>query len=258
MEKNTDTPTPRERLRNYMKSKKPDTVYNDDDTDDTDLNDMLDYTSALDEKHTQMTQSNKRLAEAINRDPAVGAFLAAIVEGKSPSYAAARYLGRDFLEADPDSDEFAEIVKAEEERQADVERTRKQQQEFDTNLEKSETAFDNFARENGMDETAFEAFFKEVYAVLLNPIMAGNYTPEVLDRLKKAMDYDAAVADAEQVGRAAARNEKIITKRFGGDEATAMPSLAGKVRNSVDTPSGVNDLYIPRESVLDKGRRNKI
>lgn len=249
------TLTPRQRMRQYLLQKNPDAQY--DDENETDIDDMMTYTSQLDKKHSKMTEANKRLAEAINRDPAVGAFIAAITSGKSPSYAAARYLGRDFLSADPDSDDYNEIVKAEAERQEEIDRTRKQQEEFDANLEKSEVNFEAFAKENGMDEKAFEKYFQDVYHVLLNPIMAGDYTPEVLQRLKKAIDYDVAVADAEAAGRAAGRNEKILAQKFGTDKENIMPSLAGKTRNN-DIPDREQSVFIPRQSVLERGRKNQL
>lgn len=169
-------------------------------------------------------ESQSRFAEALTQDPRLAQVMADIIGKKKGSAASlARYFGKDFLSMEEGSPEYEELLKAEEERMAELEKSRASQQEFDTNIEKSLPILDEFARENGMENC--DAFLDEVYAKILEPIFSGNYTKDVLQMLHKALNYDTDVNEAFNAGNVKGKNERIESMKK--DIGDGLPKIGG-------------------------------
>lgn len=193
-------------------------------------------------------ESQNRFAEALTQDPRLAQVMADIIGKKRGSGAAlARYFGKDFLSTEEGSPEYEELVKAEEERMADLERSRASQKEFDANIEKSLPVLDEFARENGMENC--DAFLDEVYAKILEPIFSGNYTKEVLQMLYKALNYDTDVNEAFTAGNVKGKNERIeAMKKDIGD---GLPKIGGGGKMPENKPKPKKAFNVRTGSVWD-------
>lgn len=220
-------------MRRKLSEMHPD-QYGDDyqwpDEEDTDIEAYMEYANGLGERNKSMTEVSQRLADGIKKNPAMADVFLEIIEGRNPMSAIVRAYGKDMLSMDPDSEDFKEIVAAEDERARkmaeDMERTAKSDEEFQDNLDASNAVFEEFAKEKGMDENAFKEFFQSVYDLFATPIFQGLYTKDFLERVYKAINYDGDIEQAIEAGEVQGKNAKIVEgkKRKVGD---GIPSFQG-------------------------------
>ncbi|MDR1883070.1 MAG: hypothetical protein LBR26_09880 [Prevotella sp.] len=228
----------RARLMDYLKSNSPDMSF---ESDDDAIDHILD-------QYGRVNDTSNSLAEGVRKNPRNAALIQSIMGGKNIVPEIVKMYGKSALELDPDSEEFQEIVKAEDERikeEADkFERTAKQQQEFDDNTRASEAVFQEFAEKNGMDDTQFMEFMQWAYDTIYAPAFSGIYSMDGLEALKKAYDYDADVDSAIQAGEAKGRTQKIVEKirseNGGGDGIPTLSASGGAPKTDAKTgiPSG--------------------
>lgn len=152
-------------------------------------------------------EQSSKLAEALSKDPRLAQALADVANGKSGAAAAlVRYFGKDFLSAEEGSPEAEELNKAEEDRKKEIENDNLSKKEYDDNVSNSIPIITAFCEQKGYDP---DEFLGNVWEGIVAPIFTGMYTPDLLDRLDKAFNYDKDVSDAMTAGEVKGRNTKI-------------------------------------------------
>lgn len=191
------SPTNRDKLRDLM-SKHFD-GYNPDDEENN-------Y-GLLAEYIGRNNDQSAKLADALAKDPRLAQALADVANGKSGAPAAlARYFGKDFLSAEDGSPESEELNKAEEERKKEIENEKLSKKEYDDNINNSMPIITAFCDSKGYDP---DEFLGNVWEGIVGPIFTGMYTPDLLEKLDKAFNYDKDVSDAMSAGEVKGRNTKI-------------------------------------------------
>ncbi len=161
---------------------------------------LLDYVNGNIDQRT-------KLAEALQEDPRLAQVLADIVgKRRGAGEALARYYGKDLLMAEEGSPEYEAIQKAEEERKNEMQAFEARSKEYDDNLERSMPIVEEWCKEKGYDTNEF---LDKVWAMIVSPIMSGNYSRELCDLLDKGMNYDKDTADAMQAGIVKGHNDNI-------------------------------------------------
>jgi hypothetical protein len=171
-------------------------------------------------------EQNRRLADALERDPRLAQMLMDMIEGKRNAQSAvARYFGRQFVEMDENSPEYRDMLLADEERMAEAARVAEDRREYEANLQESMPVIVAFCEERGYD---MQAFMDDVWERLVFPILTGKYSKEVCLALDHALTYDKDVEDAFVAGDIKGRNTNIqrMKEEYGDGLPKGMSSVA--------------------------------
>lgn len=249
LESNQEELQGRPRLHQLMQQMNPDKQYPEDGDDD--INDML----ALHEKHAGTSQ---RLAEGIKAHPGFAHVVGSLLEGKHPMHAVVAHYGKDVMAMNPESEEFAELMKADDEHTRMLEAEAKKEEENEKGkaehmgkLAKAGEILEAFAKEKNMDEKATAEFMGKVQDEIVTPILEIQYTPDFFEAAYKWVNHDDHVEEAQeqglQAGRAAGKNERIVAKTK--DLSDGIPALKS---GGADLNQGESETYQP-----DFWERNK-
>lgn len=168
-------------------------------------------------------EQKAKIAEALKRDPRIAQMLSDIVSGKRGAAGSlVRYFGKDFLSAEEGSEEYEEILKAEEERKAEQEASEASRKEYQDNLEKSMPEVEAYCKEKGYE---VDDFLDGAWTKMVQPILSGLYSKEVCEFIDKGMSYDKDVADATEAGYVKGRNENI--HKMKEERGDGMPKISG-------------------------------
>lgn len=223
------TPTNRERFNTYMSDRYKD--YNPDD-EEAAYGLLMDDLGARDDE-------KQKLVDAINQDPRIAQLLSDIATGKrSAAGSFARYFGKDFLSAEEGSQEYEDIMAAEQERKAEVEAMAENERMYKQNIDQSVPIIEKFCSDRGINQ---DEFLSNVWDRMISPIMQGMYTEELLTMLDNALNYEKDVNDAMKAGEVKGRNTNIAKMR------------SDKVGDGM--PSGMTSVQQPQ---VKKPRRKSI
>lgn len=183
-------------------------------------------------------EQNRRLSEALERDPRLAQMLMDMIEGKRNAHSAvARYFGRQFVEMDEHSPEYREMLIADEERMEEAARMADDRREYEANLQESLPAIEAFCEERGYE---MRAFLDDVWEKLVFPILSGKYSKEVCLALDHALTYDKDVEDAFAAGDIKGRNTNI--QRMKEELGDGLPKGMGSAAPGEEPRRRVNRL----------------
>lgn len=152
----------------------------------------------------------KKFYDAITKDPRLAQVLSDVVAGKRSAGAAfARYFGRDLMNAEEGTAEYDEIMKAEEERRAELDLMKKRDADYKANVEKSLPLLEQKCKEAGID---VDDFLEKAWDQVVNPIASGNVA-DAFDILYHGFSYEKDVNDAMAAGEVRGRNKRIQQMR---------------------------------------------
>jgi len=230
----TVTPSANEVWMEKVKAKNPGRDY--ESNPDEVYNASMEGYDAEHEKVKSMMASNKAIGERMMQDPKAAAALAEFMDGKPLPAALKKYFSDEELamsEGEAGYEEYLEAIKANTERAAG---NAKAQAEYEKNLEDSRATVEQFSTDKGMSPEEFDSFMEKATDVVIGSLMKGNITTELLEILYKGMNYDSDTAQAQEVGRVAGKNEKIVETRKVG-KTDQLPSLGGGASTaSTDKP----------------------
>ncbi len=214
-------PSKRDDLRKMLSEEIPD--YNLDD-DEAGSGQLMDYIQ-------NGKDQRGRLAEALQKDPRLAQVLADVASGKRGAAAAlARYFGKDALMAEEGTEEYDAIIAAEEERKNELDAFDVSKKEYDANIEQSMPVLESWCQAKGVD---MEQFMESIWEKVINPIMQGIYSEEMLELLDKGLNYDKDTQDAMAAGEIKGRNTNINKMRedVGDGMPKSMPTSAPQEEN---------------------------
>lgn len=181
---------------------------------------LLDYINGGKERQ-------KKLADALTKDPRLAQLLSDIVGGKRNAHGAlARYFGKDFLSAEEGSPEYEELMKAEEERKKESEAAEASAKEYSKNLDESMPIVEEFCKEKGYEVSDY---LDKVWNQIVSPIINGTYSRELCEILDNGINYSTDVEDAMKAGEIKGRNMRI--DRMRKDEGDGLPKNIGSNGN---------------------------
>lgn len=212
------------RMAEYMRSNLGDSYVEDDEDGNTDR--LLEVLNRRDTR-------DRELAEMMIKDPRVAAIIGSIKNGKSAPAAFARFLGREFMDAQEGTPEYDEIMAADAEHRAEAERLLEEERKYDENIERTMPILEEYCRKNHKDASDFK---QQLYDKIIFPVLSGEYTEELCEIVLHGLDYDQDIADATEAGRVMGRNENIETLREER-ESKAMTQGFGSA-NVRDTDEG--------------------
>lgn len=171
---------------------------------------------------------HEKFMVAVENDPEFGAALSDILKGESARIALARAYGPDAftaVEGDPDYDKMGEAYNAARENIAKKKETASM---IAKNQEMSIQEITTWMEEKGYDDAGIQARLKKMEEIRQD-FLNDKITRQHLELIDKAMDFDQAVVNAEEAGKVAGRNEKIVEGREKmKNTGDGLPSLTSR------------------------------
>lgn len=171
---------------------------------------------------------HEKFLVAVEIDPDFGEALSYILGGESARVALARAYGPDAFEAvegDPDYDKMSEAFNAGREK---VTKKRKLADDLKKNQEMSIQEITSYMKEKGYAEEEITARLQKMEEIRQD-FLNDKIMKKHLEIIDKALDFDTAVAQAEEAGKVTGRNEKIVnTRESAKTMGDNLPSLTAR------------------------------
>lgn len=202
---------------------------------DIDMEDDEAYYGALDDEYNEREEQLKRYDEDNEKmnnmfaeNPTAAYFVNDLMSGESNVAAALmRHFGSTFKEAieDPTPENVTAFAQAMDEYAERIKENERLQEDFETNVDNSETVISDWAEQNNINAEQIDEIREYINKQFSN-LVVGIITPEMLDFAAKGLNYDKDVATAEENGKVAGRNQRIKeTMRKGKDDG--VPAIIG-------------------------------
>lgn len=207
-----ETPTekkPRELFYERVRTNFPEGKY-DEDEDEYFRNAMQMFDDS-DNAMNVVRENNEKLFKRLESDPSAAAALAEFIDGTPLPVALRRYFTDEELSAQEGDDYFESYKKAGEERDAHKKEVNDYIEKIKANSTESEKNFKEYAEENGLTPEESDKMW-EYYQNLMNEMSSGMISKDFLSLMHKGKHYNQDVEDANEAGKAAGRNEKIVEK----------------------------------------------
>lgn len=216
-------PKYRERLRSRYADANPQT--------DQEWDDLAERGFAEDEERIRLFEDNeKTIQDILDSDKDAAAVISEMIVNGTPFRAAvAKFFDPEDLVAKEGDDDYEYYQKSSDERRRMGQEFRQRGEEKRKNEREAYDNIDAFAKKNGMDQSAKDEFVGFINT-LYNDLSVLKLSPETLDKLYKAMTYDAAVAEAAETGEIDGRNQAIEATRVKKNTRQAgdgVPVLSG-------------------------------
>ncbi|MBD5230811.1 MAG: App1 family protein [Bacteroidales bacterium] len=169
----------------------------------------------------------KQLSDMFAADPRSAQFLTDMHRGEDPVLGLVRNFGveiKDVLDDPEMQDKIAEANKEFVERTA---KSKKLDEEYETNMDATLETLRKFQEERGMSDEDVDKIVDFLLTIVRDGVM-GKFSVETLDLACKAMNYDMDVAAAGEEGEVAGRNAKISEKLRRGAKGDGTAPLGGK------------------------------
>jgi len=170
---------------------------------------MLDKAETGSKKYEEITN---KLMRRYQEDPEEVAILLDYMEGTPLIEAIVKHKGEEALTMKEGMEGWDGYQKAVADRKADREKYVNLMNEIDGNMKSSQTEFDAWAEEQGLDEKQKDAVWQLIQSDL-NNLSRGKIGKDILNRYRSAMDHDRDVDGAYEQGRADGKNAQIEAKR---------------------------------------------
>ena len=172
-------------------------------------------------------EREKALSDMFAADPRSAEFLTEISKGGSPVISLLKNFGPDIKEALDDPEKMQEVADAWAEEQERIAKSRKLDDEYAENLPKSLEALRKYQEENNLTEEQADAIIFALINIVRDGVM-GKFSPEMFDLMSKAINHDVDVADAQEEGEVAGRNQKVTEKLRKSKNGDGLAPLNGK------------------------------
>lgn len=169
--------------------------------------DFDDYDKQLDEYRSREESLTKMFAA----DPRSAVFFTRWRNGEDPAVNLVRMFGTEIKDAIEDPERVEEIAAANKEFLERVTEEANYEKQYKENLEATNALLDELQEKEGLSDEEIDNVMERVMAIVKDAVL-GKFSAETIDMVRKAMGYDAAVAQAAHDGEVKGRNEKIEEK----------------------------------------------
>lgn len=189
-----------------------------DDDEEGFYNSLDQYDTDTNSKLSKLSESDSKLREMIMNDPDMAGFFNSVASGMPSAVAARLHWGEAMMQEGDDEEITARYAEASKLRAESVAKSKEIEAKQKANMEKSIVNINKMIADKEMTDEEGAAFFEKVID-MVDDIYMCNYTPELLERVYKALNYDTDVKDALDMGMTEGKNEKIraTTKKVVGD-----------------------------------------
>ncbi len=223
----------RDMLRERLSKKHPDKSFDDDEVFAGQVSDDYDD---YDKRLAEYQKNEQAVGDMFATDPRATTFLMEWKDGNDPIVALVRALGKDAVEAADDPERQEEIAKANKEYIERINKSKELDKEYESNLQESLQTLADVQQQNGWTDNQIDAAFQQLFKIVDDAIM-GKFSPETLQLVMNAQNYDQDVATAQQEGEVKGRNAKIEEKLRKAKSGDGTPQLNGKNGKVQRTPS---------------------
>ena len=245
----------RDRLKARLKDKYPD-----DDMDDDEVlagriyDDYDDYEGQLEGYKGR----EKEIAGLFGRDPRSASFISRWAGGEDPAVLLVETFGTEITDAIGDPEKQEQIAEANQKFLDRIANSEKLEKEYEENLSESLNVIGKLQNEGVPDEDIDKSM--ELLQNIVTDGVRGKFTRDTIEMALKAIGYDNAVAEAEETGRVAGRNEKIDVKLRKPEEGDGTANLSGG-GSTPERPTpdlGALGEASTRKSIWDKGKMKRV
>jgi hypothetical protein len=230
----------RDQLRERISSKYPDKTF---DSDDAYADQLYDDIEANDKELNALKTDRKSLDDFLGNDPRSASFLVDWHEGKDPVIALIKNYGTEIVDAVDDPERQEEMARANREYLEKVNQNKKFEEEYKTNIQQSLDDLAKAKEENGWSDEETDAAL-DIMCHIADDLIMGKFTPETVQLMMNAQNFDQAVAEAQQEGEVKGRNSKIEEKLRKSQTSDGTPHLEG-------ANGGQNKKNLATQSIFD-------
>lgn len=169
--------------------------------------DYDDYDRQLNEYRSR----EEALADMFASDPRSASFFMQWKNGEDPAVNLVRMYGTEIKDAIEDPERQEAIAAANKEYLDRVTEEANYEKQYKENLEATNALLDELQEKEGLSDEEIDNVMERVMAIVKDAVL-GKFSAETIDMVRKAMGYDAAVAQAAHDGEVKGRNEKIEEK----------------------------------------------
>lgn len=208
-----------------LQSKYPDRNYDDDEALFGQIyDDYEDYDKRLSESQSR----EQAFSDLFHSNPKSARLMMEWKDGKDPVASLIRIYGKDeILGAIEDPSRLEAIEAANKEFAERVAKNDEYEAQYEKNFPESVSSIEAWMGESGYTEEAVDEAVVTL-SKICGDFIVGKFTPETIEMLLKARNYDAAVEQAGIEGEVAGRNAKIDEKLRKGKQGDGTVSLDGK------------------------------
>lgn len=221
----------RDMLRERLSKKYPDKNFDDDEAFAGQVSDDYDD---YDKRLADYQKNEQAIGDMFATDPRATSFLMEWKDGSDPVVALVRTLGKDIVDAADDPARQEEIAKANREYIERVNKSKELDNEYETNLQESLQTLADAQKQNGWSDEQIDNAFQQLFQIVDDAVM-GKFSPETLQLVMNAQNYNQDIATAQQEGEVKGRNAKIeekLRKAKSGDGTPQLNGKNGKVQRS--------------------------
>ena len=224
----------RDRVLGRLRERYPDKKFEDDEEIYGQIGDDYDN---LEKENTAYKDREKSLSDMFAADPRSAQFLTEMSKGGNPVLSLLKNFGPDIKETLDDPEKMQELADAWAEDQKRIAKSRQLDDEYANNMEKSLDDLRQYQEQHGLSDEQTDAIIFGLISIVRDGVM-GKFTPESFELISKAINHDNDVAQAEDEGTIAGRNQKITEKLRKSRKGDGLGMLNGKNNNGAGNSQG--------------------
>lgn len=226
-----------------LRGKYPDEQFDDDEQLFGRINDDYDqYDSEL----AGYKEREGKFSDMFTSDPRSARMMMEWKDGDDPAIALVRLYGQDIKDAIDDPEKQDAIAEANKEYMQRVAQEKKYEEEYSANLAESLTLLEKAQQEKGLSDEQIDDAMAWFIGVAKDA-MLGKFSPETIEMIIKAQNYDNDVAQAGEEGEVRGKNAKVtetLRKPTRGDGTAQLDGKNGGGRRKPAMPDmGAIDRY---------------
>lgn len=187
-----------------------------------------------------------KFSDMFTSDPRSARLMMGWKNGDDPAVALIRLYGQDIKDAIDDPDKQEAIAEANKEYMERVAQEQQYEEEYSANLAESLTLLEKAQQEKGLSDEQIDDAMAWFIGVAKDAMM-GKFSPETIEMIIKAQNYDNDVAQAGEEGEVRGKNAKVtetLRKPSRGDGTAQLDGKNGGGRRKPAMPDmGAIDRY---------------
>jgi len=172
-------------------------------------------------------EREQALSDMFASDPRSAEFLVEMSKGGNPVLSLLKNFGPDIKDTLDDPEKMQELADAWAEEQQHIAKSKQLDDEYAENLPKSLEALQKFQEERGLTDEQTDEIIFHLINIVRDGVM-GKFSPEMFDLMTKAINHDEDVADAQEEGEVAGRNQRVTEKLRKSKNGDGLAPLNGK------------------------------
>lgn len=218
--------TSRDRLKNRYMQRNPDLDFETEGAVDLDAM-AADELDQFDSDNNARREFDDKMNKLWGSDSRASKIFVGWANGEDPIENLLEMYGQDFLDAlqSPEGKEkFKEALKK---WRTGKDAEAEHQKVYDSNIQQTAKNLIDFADKHGLDDDAVKSLCEKAHEFGAS-VLDGLYTPEILEMVYKAGNYEKDMETAREEGRVAGKDENIVRElRTSGKTPTGLPRTGG-------------------------------